>query len=50
MVVEWKEREHDSVDALVIEDEASMDALRDCGLKNSSSCRTYELNLSYYNT
>jgi len=33
MVVEWKEREHDSVDELAIEDEACMDALRDCGLK-----------------
>lgn len=33
MVVQWKEREHDSVDALAIEDEACMNALRDCGLK-----------------
>jgi len=33
MVIEWKEREHDAVDALAIEDEACMDALRDCGLK-----------------
>ena len=33
MVIEWKEREHDAMDALAIEDEACMDALRDCGLK-----------------
>ena len=33
MVVEWKEREHDAVDAMALEDEACMDALRDCGLK-----------------
>lgn len=33
MVVEWREREHDAVDALALEDEACMDALRDCGLK-----------------
>ena len=32
MVVEWKEREHDAFDALALEDEACMDALRDCGL------------------
>ena len=34
MVVEWKEREHDAVDALTIADEGCMNALRDCGLKN----------------
>lgn len=34
MVVEWKEREHDAVDALALEDEAFMDALRDKDLKN----------------
>ena len=33
MVVEWKEREHDVVDALAIEDEGCMNALRDCDLK-----------------
>ena len=33
MVVEWKEREHDEVDALALEDEGCMNALRDCGLK-----------------
>jgi len=33
MVVEWKEREHDDVDALALEEEACMEALRDCGLK-----------------
>ena len=33
MVVEWKEREHDVVDALAIEDVGCMNALRDCGLK-----------------
>ena len=33
MVVEWKEREHDVVDALAITDEGCMNALRDCGLK-----------------
>ena len=33
MVVEWKEREHDAVDALAIADEGCMNALRDCGLK-----------------
>jgi len=33
MVVEWKEREHDIVDASAIEDEGCMNALRDCGLK-----------------
>lgn len=33
MVVEWKEREHDDVDALALEDEGCMNALRDCGLK-----------------
>lgn len=33
MVVEWRERENDDVDALALEDEACMDALRDCGLK-----------------
>jgi len=33
MVVEWKEREHDVVDAMALEDEACMDALRDYGLK-----------------
>lgn len=33
MAIIWKEREHDAVDALALEDEACMDALRDCGLK-----------------
>lgn len=33
MVVQWKEREHDSVDTLALEDEECMNALRDCGLK-----------------
>ena len=33
MVVVWKERDHDIIDALDIEDEGCMDALRDCGLK-----------------
>ena len=33
MVVEWREREHDAIDALALEDEACMDALRDCGIK-----------------
>ena len=33
MVVEWREREHDAIDAMEIEDDACMDALRDCGLK-----------------
>lgn len=33
MEIVWKEREHDAVDALTLEDEACMDALRDCGLK-----------------
>src|SRR3984885_14145378 len=33
MVVEWKEREHDIVDASAIEDEGCMNSLRDCGLK-----------------
>lgn len=32
-MVEWKEREHDSMDALAIEDEDCMDTLRNCGLK-----------------
>lgn len=50
MVVQWKEREHDRVDALTIEDEACMNSLRDYGPKNSSSRPTYELNLSYYST
>ena len=34
MVVEWKEREYDTIDALALVDEAYMDALGDCGLKN----------------
>lgn len=34
MVVEWKERDHDEVDSLALEDEGCMNALRDCGLKN----------------
>ena len=33
MVLEWKEREHDAVDATAMEDDACMNALRDCGLK-----------------
>jgi len=33
MVVEWKEREDDAVDALAIEYKGCMNALRDCGLK-----------------
>ena len=33
MVVEWKEQEHDAVDALATGDEGCMNALRDCGLK-----------------
>lgn len=33
MVVKWKEWEHDVVDAMAIEDEGCMNALRDCGLK-----------------
>ncbi|CAA3018921.1 Hypothetical predicted protein [Olea europaea subsp. europaea] len=33
MVVEWREREHDAIDAMALEDEACMEALRDCGLK-----------------
>ena len=33
MVVVWKEREHDIIDASAIEDEGCMNALRDCGLK-----------------
>lgn len=33
MAIVWKEREHDVLDALALEDEACMDALRDCGLK-----------------
>ena len=33
MVVEWREREHDAIDAQALEDESCMDALRDCGLK-----------------
>ena len=33
MAVEWREREHDAIDAMALEDEACMDALRDCGLK-----------------
>lgn len=33
MEIVWKEIEHDAVDTLALEDEACMDALRDCGLK-----------------
>lgn len=33
MVLEWKEREHNEVDALALEDDDCMNALRDCGLK-----------------
>ena len=33
MVVEWREREHDAIDAMALEDEACMDPLRDCSLK-----------------
>lgn len=33
MVVEWKEREHDAIDALELEDEGCMNTLRDYGLK-----------------
>jgi len=30
MVLEWKEREHNEVDALALEDDDCMNALRDC--------------------
>ena len=33
MAIEWREREHDAIDAMAMEDDACMDALRDCGLK-----------------
>jgi len=33
MSIEWREREHEAIDAMEMEDDACMDALRDCGLK-----------------
>ena len=33
MVIEWKEREHGEEDEMVMQNEAFMNALRDCGLK-----------------
>ena len=32
MVIEWKEREHNEEDELVMENEQCMNALRNCGL------------------
>ena len=34
MVIEWKEREHGEEDELAMENEACMNALKNCGLKN----------------
>ena len=33
MVIEWKEREHGEEDEMAMENEACMNALRNCGLK-----------------
>lgn len=50
MVIEWKEREHGEEDEMAMQNEACMNALRDCGLKKFfiTPCLRPQPKLLYY--
>ena len=50
MVIEWKEREHREEDELAMENEACMNALKNCGLKKFflTPCLQAQLELLQY--